>query len=126
MPANAAPSAPNNLNAKGKKRKVFVDDEESMRVILGVVQAAKEGDIESKMIRLRKLEEVREARRQEAEKKEKTRGREVAKVVEGMKDQKKRKRKDDRVAGPRREEDKENMKKQESGKRRRKVAFVEG
>ncbi|KAF7845797.1 hypothetical protein BT93_L0629 [Corymbia citriodora subsp. variegata] len=53
-------------NAKiGKK---FVDDRESMNAILSLVMAEKEGNIESKMMRARQMEEVREARRIEAEK----------------------------------------------------------
>ncbi|KAI1754633.1 hypothetical protein F4782DRAFT_528552 [Xylaria castorea] len=56
---------------KGKKKgKVFVDDKESMSTILAMVQADKEGQIESKMIKARQMEEIREARRVEAEKKE--------------------------------------------------------
>ena len=53
-----------------KKGKVFVDDEEQMMTILKIVEAEAEGHIEGKMVRQRKLEEVREARRAEAEKKE--------------------------------------------------------
>ncbi|ETS76995.1 60S ribosomal subunit assembly/export protein LOC1 [Pestalotiopsis fici W106-1] len=56
---------------KGKKKgKVFVDDRESMNTILALVQADKEGEIESKMMKARQLEEIREARRVETEKKE--------------------------------------------------------
>ncbi|KAI0810536.1 hypothetical protein GGR55DRAFT_644301 [Xylaria sp. FL0064] len=56
---------------KGKKKgKVFVDDKESMSTILAMVQAEKDGQIESKMIKARQMEEIREARRLEAEKKE--------------------------------------------------------
>ncbi|KAK2072555.1 hypothetical protein P8C59_006902 [Phyllachora maydis] len=56
---------------KGKKKgKVFVDDLESMGTILALVQAEKEGQIESKMMKARQLEELREARKAEAEKKE--------------------------------------------------------
>ncbi|KAI0119912.1 hypothetical protein GGR51DRAFT_495550 [Nemania sp. FL0031] len=56
---------------KGKKKgKVFVDDKESMSTILAMVQAEKDGQIESKMIKARQMEEIREARRVEAEKKE--------------------------------------------------------
>ncbi|KAH6611226.1 60S ribosomal subunit assembly export loc1 [Trichoderma cornu-damae] len=55
---------------KGKKKgKVFVDDKESMATILSLVQAEKEGHIESKMIKARQMEEIREARKAEAEKK---------------------------------------------------------
>ncbi|KAJ4556335.1 60S ribosomal subunit assembly/export protein [Exophiala dermatitidis] len=55
---------------RGKKKgKVFVDDKESMMTILAMVNAEKEGQIESKMIKARQLEEIREARRREMEKK---------------------------------------------------------
>ncbi|EHK27207.1 uncharacterized protein TRIVIDRAFT_131184 [Trichoderma virens Gv29-8] len=55
---------------KGKKKgKVFVDDKESMTTILSLVQAEKEGHIESKMIKARQMEEIREARKAEADKK---------------------------------------------------------
>ncbi|KAL7913861.1 hypothetical protein GGI35DRAFT_228345 [Trichoderma velutinum] len=55
---------------KGKKKgKVFVDDKESMTTILSLVQAEKEGHIESKMIKARQMEEIREARKVEADKK---------------------------------------------------------
>lgn len=53
---------------KGKKKgKVFVDDQESMMTIMAMVNAEKEEQIESKMIRARQMEEVREARRKEQE-----------------------------------------------------------
>ncbi|KAF3770770.1 hypothetical protein M406DRAFT_285530 [Cryphonectria parasitica EP155] len=56
---------------KGKKKgKVFVDDRESMTTILSMVQAEKEGQIESKMMKARHMEAIREARKVEAEKKE--------------------------------------------------------
>ena len=51
-----------------KKGKTFVDDKDQMNVIMAMVMAEKEGNIESKMMRARQLEEVREARRVEAEK----------------------------------------------------------
>lgn len=51
-----------------KKGKVFVDDPESMMAIMSVVNAEKEGHIESKIMRARQLEEVREAKRKEQEK----------------------------------------------------------
>lgn len=51
-----------------KKGKTFVDDKESMNTILAMVMAEKEGNLESKMMKARQLEEVREARRVEAEK----------------------------------------------------------
>ena len=56
---------------KGKKKgKVFVDDQERMMMILAVVNAEAEGKVESKIMRQRQLEEVREARRIEAEKRD--------------------------------------------------------
>ncbi len=51
-----------------KKGKQFVDDGQGMRTILALVMAEKEGNIESKMMRARQMEEIREARRVEAEK----------------------------------------------------------
>ncbi|KAJ6438458.1 60S ribosomal subunit assembly/export protein loc1 [Purpureocillium lavendulum] len=59
------------VKPKGKKKgKVFVDDTESMGTILAMVQAEKNGQIESKMIKARQMEEIREARKAEAEKKD--------------------------------------------------------
>jgi len=53
---------------RGKKKgKVFVDDRESMMTILAIVNADKEGQIESKMVKARHMEEIREARRKEQE-----------------------------------------------------------
>jgi 60S ribosomal subunit assembly/export protein LOC1 len=53
---------------KGKKKgKIFIDDRESMMTILAMVNAEKEGQIESKLLKARKMEEIREARRKEAE-----------------------------------------------------------
>lgn len=51
---------------KGKKKgKVFVDDQESMLTILAMVNADKEGQIESKMMKARQMEEIRQARQAE-------------------------------------------------------------
>lgn len=50
-----------------KKGKVFVDDPASMMAIMSIVNAQKEGHIESKIMRARQLEEIREAKRKEAE-----------------------------------------------------------
>ncbi|KAF9884340.1 60S ribosomal subunit assembly/export protein [Aspergillus nanangensis] len=56
------------VNPKGRKKgKVFVDDKEGMATILAMVNAEKEGQIESKMMRARQLEEIREAKLKEAE-----------------------------------------------------------
>ncbi|KFH47637.1 60S ribosomal subunit assembly/export protein loc-like protein [Hapsidospora chrysogenum ATCC 11550] len=78
---------------KGKKKgKVFVDDKEGMTTIMSMVQAEKEGQIESKMIKARQMEEIREARRVEAEKKESEKKSKLENVKESLR--KKRKRKD--------------------------------
>lgn len=53
-----------------KKGKNFVDDKESMMTIMAMVQAEKEGNIESKMMRARQMEELREARKAEQEARE--------------------------------------------------------
>lgn len=60
-----------------------------MRTILAIVQAEKEGQIESKMIKARQMEEIREARRAEAEKREQ----EKKDKLEGVKDSMRKKRK---------------------------------
>ena len=53
---------------RGKKKgKIFVDDRESMMTILAMVNAEKEGQIESKMMKARQMEAIRDARRKEAE-----------------------------------------------------------
>ena len=70
-----------------KKGKVFVDDREGMMTILAMVNAEKEGAIESKVLKARRLEEVREARRVQAEARKVGR----AEVLEGLKTHLKRK-----------------------------------
>jgi len=46
-----------------KKGKTFVDDPASMMAIMSVVNAEKEGRLESKIAKSRQLEEIREAKR---------------------------------------------------------------
>ncbi|KAH7032944.1 60S ribosomal subunit assembly/export protein LOC1 [Microdochium trichocladiopsis] len=76
---------------KGKKKgKVFVDDRESMSTILALVQADKEGQIESKMIKARQMEDIREARRLEAEKKEEERKGKLDETKESLRRKRKR------------------------------------
>jgi 60S ribosomal subunit assembly/export protein LOC1 len=71
---------------KGKKKgKVFVDDKESMMTILALVNAEKEGQIESKMIKARQLEEIREARRKEAEVRHERKGEKFEELKKGLK-----------------------------------------
>ncbi|XXH00158.1 hypothetical protein Hte_006500 [Hypoxylon texense] len=76
---------------KGKKKgKVFVDDKESMSTILAMVQADKDGEIESKMIKARQMEEIREARRVEAEKKEEEKKTKLDETKESLRRKRKR------------------------------------
>lgn len=62
-----------------------------MNTILSLVQAEKEGQIESKMIKARQLEEIREARKVEAEKKEEERKSKLEDVKESLRKKRKRK-----------------------------------
>lgn len=74
---------------KGKKKgKIFIDDQESMMTILAMVNAEKEGQIESKIMKARQMEEIREARRKEAEVRH---GKRNEKLEETMKSFKKKK-----------------------------------
>jgi 60S ribosomal subunit assembly/export protein LOC1 len=72
-----------------------------MRTILALVQAEKEGQIESKMIKARQMEEIREARKAEAEKREEERREKMENVKDSIR--KKRKRTDKRGGGEREE-----------------------
>ncbi|KAG6009673.1 hypothetical protein E4U21_001737 [Claviceps maximensis] len=84
------------VKPRGKKKgKIFVDDTESMSTILAIVQAEKDGEIESKMIKARKMEEIREARKVEAQKKEE----EKKSRLEDTKDSLRKKRKRRNVGG---------------------------
>lgn len=69
-----------------KKNKVYVDDAESMMTILAIVNAEKEGQIESKVAKERQMEEIREARRKEAEKKEGRRRKKLEQLKEEIKE----------------------------------------
>ncbi|KAF8865961.1 hypothetical protein BDZ45DRAFT_711040 [Acephala macrosclerotiorum] len=76
---------------KGKKKgKVFVDDRESMLTILAMVNADKDGQIESKMMKARQMEEIREARKAEAEKRQEIRKAKLDETKEGMRKKRKR------------------------------------
>ena len=68
-----------------------------MTTILAMVQASKEGQIESKMQRARQLEEIREARRVEAEKKEEAKKAKLDETKDSLR--RKRKRKSAGVGG---------------------------
>ena len=53
--------------------------------IIALVNAEKDGQIESKMVKMRRMEEIRDARRVEAEKKEEERRRSLEGVKRGFK-----------------------------------------
>lgn len=75
-----------------KKGKNFVDDKEGMNAILAMVMAEKEGNIESKMMRARQLEEVREARKAEMEKRATSKKAGLEERKQGIKQDGRRKR----------------------------------
>ncbi|UNI18859.1 60S ribosomal subunit assembly/export protein [Purpureocillium takamizusanense] len=80
------------VKPKGKKKgKVFVDDTESMSTILAMVQAEKDGQIESKMIKARQMEEIREARKVEAEKKDSEKQSKLEDAKQSLRKKRKRK-----------------------------------
>ena len=68
-----------------------------MTTIMSMVQAEKNGQIESKMIKARQMEEIREARKAEAEKKESEISSKVEDAKAGLR--KKRKRKGGAASG---------------------------
>ncbi|KAJ9612528.1 60S ribosomal subunit assembly/export protein [Cladophialophora chaetospira] len=118
----AAPENPTNLAKRGgtgkKKNKIYIDDEEGMRTILAMVTAEKEGQIESKLMRARQLEEVREARRAEMERRKEGRREELEGVKEGLKKGKKRRDKKDGEKGG------DGVGKVKDGKSKKKVSFA--
>lgn len=61
-----------------------------MATILAMVQAEREGQIESKMIKARQMEEIREARQLEAEKKEAEKKAVLEKTKESLRKKRKR------------------------------------
>ncbi|CAG8929253.1 unnamed protein product [Penicillium salamii] len=78
------------VKPKGKKKgKTFVDDQEGMMTILAMVNAEKEGQIESKMMKARQLEEIREAKKAEAEARMKERKNKLENVKDSLRKEKK-------------------------------------
>jgi 60S ribosomal subunit assembly/export protein LOC1 len=65
-------------------------EQESMMTILAMVNADKEGQIESKMMKARQMEEIREARKAEAEKRQEIRKAKLDETKEGMRKKRKR------------------------------------
>ena len=106
---------------RGKKKgKVFIDDEQGMMTILAMVNAAKEGQIESKIARERQLEEIREGRRREAERRSEGKREELETVKQGLKKKNRRGRKEEVV-------DKQEAAKQGNGevkKTKKRVSFA--
>ncbi|MCJ1375471.1 60S ribosomal subunit assembly/export protein [Loxospora ochrophaea] len=77
---------------RGKKKgKVFIDDSESMMTILAMVNADKEGQIESKMMKSRQMEEIREARKKEADARQEQKSSKLEEVKDSMRRKRKRK-----------------------------------
>ncbi|KAI5310431.1 60S ribosomal subunit assembly/export protein [Ascosphaera atra] len=109
---------------RGKKKgKVFVDDQESMATILAMVNAEKEGQIESKMLKARHLEEIREARRKEAEARKKEKDSKLENIKESLKKKNKGKTSGEGESGGKRkaeEKDEASTKK----KQRKSVSFA--
>lgn len=62
-----------------------------MNTIMSLVQAEKEGQIESKMIKARQMEEIREARKVETEKKDAERQEKLDNVKDSLRKKRKRK-----------------------------------
>jgi 60S ribosomal subunit assembly/export protein LOC1 len=78
--------------SKGKKKgKVFVDDRESTMTIMAMVMAEKDGQIESKMMKARQLEEIREARAKEAEARQKQKAAQLEAAKDSLRRRRKRK-----------------------------------
>ncbi|EOA88385.1 60S ribosomal subunit assembly/export protein [Exserohilum turcicum] len=75
-----------------KKGKKFVDDPVSMMAIMSVVNAEKEGHLESKIAKARQLEEIREAKRKEAEARKEDKEAKFEERKQDLKKNKKRKR----------------------------------
>lgn len=75
-----------------KKGKNFVDDGDGMNAILAMVMAEKEGNIESKMMRARQLEEVRAARKAEMEARTESKKAGLEERKKGIKEDGKKKR----------------------------------
>ncbi|RMZ86021.1 hypothetical protein DV737_g320, partial [Chaetothyriales sp. CBS 132003] len=111
-------------NSGKKKGKVFIDDSDEMMTILNLVRAEKDGQIESKVAKMRQLEEIREGRKREMERREADKTKKMEEAKKRIKAEEKRKRK--RV-----EVDKESAKRQDgrvdevrSGSTKRRVRFA--
>lgn len=121
VPANAKTTHKAGGTGK-KKNKVYVDDAESMMTIMAIVNAEKDGELEGKVQKERQMEEIREARRKEAEKKELARRGKIDAVKEDIKNSKKSKR---WSTGQQRDVSEKDQGKEKTGKVKRKsVSFA--
>jgi 60S ribosomal subunit assembly/export protein LOC1 len=108
-----------------KKGKKFVDDPASMMAIMSVVNAEKEGRLESKIMRARQLEEIREAKRVEAEGRKSEKDKLFEERKEGLKKHRKRKSAPAKDGEDEDGEGKKSAKKDKDGKfkQRKRVSF---
>ncbi|KAF1834634.1 hypothetical protein BDW02DRAFT_568869 [Decorospora gaudefroyi] len=104
-----------------KKGKKFVDDSASMMAIMSVVNAEKEGHLESKIAKARRLEEIREAKRKEAEARKEDKEEKFESRKQELK--KKRKRHSEPAAGGGKEEGDVIKEKDRKFKQRKRVSF---
>ena len=102
-----------------KKGKVFIDDSDEMMTILNLVRAEKDGQIESKMIKMRQLEEIREGRKKEMEKREQVKGEKLEELKNAVKKKRGKKAVDEKEVL---EEKRQEKAKGKSGKKR--VSFA--
>ncbi|KAL3480663.1 hypothetical protein BJX99DRAFT_220016 [Aspergillus californicus] len=108
------------VNPKGRKKgKTFVDDPEAMMTIFAMVNAEKEGQIESKIMKARQLEEIREARRKEAEARQSEKKSKLEKVKNSIRQDKKGKTGDSQGKKPAADSSKS-----KSSGRKKSVAFA--
>ncbi|KAI4609123.1 60S ribosomal subunit assembly/export protein [Alternaria novae-zelandiae] len=104
-----------------KKGKKFVDDPASMMAIMSVVNAEKEGHLESKIAKARQLEEIREAKRKEAEARKSDKDQAFEERKQDLK--KKRKRHSEPGAGGNKDEGDKIKEKDRKFKQRKRVSF---
>ncbi|KAI4911288.1 60S ribosomal subunit assembly/export protein [Alternaria infectoria] len=104
-----------------KKGKKFVDDPASMMAIMSVVNAEKEGHLESKIAKTRQLEEIREAKRKEAEARKSDKDQAFEERKQDLK--KKRKRHSEPGAGGNKDEGDKIKEKDRKFKQRKRVSF---
>jgi len=78
-----------------EEKNLLTLQKESMMTILAMVNADKDGQIESKMMKARQMEEIREARKAEADKRQEMRKAKLDETKEGMRKKRKRPAGDD-------------------------------